>query len=651
MVFNTEKILSGTDHKILVREFNNLKEDYTRLNAIKYSHLYENKNLSEILNDSEYIFPESYKGYKFYKNIMETATIPYDQYDIQLDKVNSYIQEHGSKMSSKQLNEFQELSNVIQKRKSDNINAINLYSEMVLETSDDSMALYDGIYAGYNKLITESEMHSIVRNSLTSNKCQFMDIMNCLSDKKRFNEHLNLYLESCYVYDAVEPDDVVNNSNMKNMLERMMKDETFYENVNNMRNTNLRYNIIGLSQISDVDILDNIKYEHVNVYDEMYSNMDNAIERIYMDMCDKELVKEDCKDERLTRLESEIALYETTRDYISYDLETNNNQDTYTGNDLGFKTITESTNSNSSTIDTILAMNNIIDQLKEEYISESNGGTSKYISKMMPDGAKDSKFNKRLSDAKKAKYKITNDEDDDDDDDNFDDPSVNPFSVKARNKRHKKNKIHAVAKSDDEDDDDDDRDIDDKKDNDEDDENDTIDKPNGGVVRGIESGIVNINSKINKGASKVKQGITHGKSIVRGATEIPRSAVTGVQNFVQDIQEMDDNRRKEWMMKSGNRSKLINNLNTAIQYGVTASINPLYIPLLAFYRTNGRTKNRRLYNEMKYEIESEIKILQMKIDDARSAGDNQASYELTRTKAKFEYQLKRLKLNSKYIRK
>lgn len=639
MVFNTDKILSGTDHKILVREFNNLKENYTKVNAIKYSELYENKNLSEILNDSEYIFPESYKGYKFYRNIMENATLPFDQYDIQLDKVNSYIKEHGEKMSSTQLKEFTELVDIIQHRKDDHINAVKLYTEMVIDTSDNSMKLYDALYAGYNKLITESEMHSVVRESLLSNKCQFMDIMNCLSDKERFHNHLNMYLETCYVDDAIDPDDVVNNSNMKNMLERMMRDQVFCESVNSIRNSNLRYNIIGLAGISDTDILNNIKYEHVNDYDPLFSTMDNALERVYMDRYGEDFIKEEYQDERLNRLESQIALFETVRDYIGYDLENDYEQSTYTGNDLGFNTVIESGNSDNSTINTIVSMNSIIDELKDEYFSEA----SKYISDMMPDSAKDANFNKRITEAKKKRFR-TDDDDDEDEEDN----STNPFSVKARNRNKKKGNIHAVANSDDEDDDGDD---DNDTENDHEEKDDTPKKPKGGLARNIESGIVGVNSKINKVASGVKQGVSHGKSIIRGATEIPRSAVTSIENLIQDLQDMDENRRKQWMMKAGNRSKVINNLNTAIQYGTVASINPLYLPLLTFYRANNKTKNKRLYNEMRYEIESEIKILQMKIDDARAAGDTTASYELTRTKAKFEYQLQRLKLNAKYIRK
>ena len=189
MIIDSERIINGTDRKKLIHAFEYLKENYSKVEAIKYQDLYKNQPLSFILENSDYIFPEGHRGYDFYKHIIENESIPYDQYDVQLEKVQTYISKHKDKMSSEQLAMYESLNDSLVIERNAKRNAIQLHDKMTGSTSKTAMDLYDAIYEGDNGLITESEMHNKVNDILTSDRCEFMDVVNCLVPCDRFNSH------------------------------------------------------------------------------------------------------------------------------------------------------------------------------------------------------------------------------------------------------------------------------------------------------------------------------------------------------------------------------------------------------------------------------------------------------------------------------
>ena len=68
---NKERILNGNPKKKLTIAFENLKENYTKENALAYMDTYKNKPLSFILENARMIYAEPYYGYQFYKNIID----------------------------------------------------------------------------------------------------------------------------------------------------------------------------------------------------------------------------------------------------------------------------------------------------------------------------------------------------------------------------------------------------------------------------------------------------------------------------------------------------------------------------------------------------------------------------------------------------
>ena len=647
--FDKEKILNGTDKKKLIQGYKYLKENFTKVNAYDYFSLYEKKPLSFILENSEYIFKEPYKGYEFYKNIMENALIPYDTYDKELDKIHSFIEENGDSMSNEQKEMYYQLYESIDNRRSENINAVNLHSEMTGDTSNSARVLYDTIYLNSIGVLSESTCSKLMNECLTSNNCEFMDIVNCLISRPDYNTKLNIYLEDAYVDDTIIPSEVKQNSTIKNILSRMMRDTMFAEKVENIHNTNLRYNIIGLANINDNEVIDDILYEHVYDYDPFYSSMFEAVERVYIDDYKSELMAEEYATEKYDREKSMLSVYENARDFMVYDMISESDSEENNCNmscETAMALINESVGIGTlpSMGQQLLALESKIFELKEASSRDGMGKASDPIAKRVGSNFDDDNFSKKKrrstdnedDDKSKRKHSESDyEEPDDDEDDNEDDD----------NEHSSRSKIKIVTKNKDIDNDDDEEDDDETKDREP--IKMTVKKRKRSLASGAEAAIVSANSKIDRAAAAVDNAGKHAKAIVRGTTQIPRELDDKIKQMIQDWDTMDDNRRKEFMLEPGNRKKYIKNFNLLLAYGTSASINPMLTIMLMMYRKASKTKNKRVRNELLQELKTEIKVVQMKKEDARTAGDMDASYELQRIEDKFKFQMARIAANYK----
>ena len=109
---------------------------------------------------------------------------------------------------------------------------------------------------------------------------------------------------------------------------------------------------------------------------------------------------------------------------------------------------------------------------------------------------------------------------------------------------------------------------------------------------------------------------------------------------------MDDNRRKAYMIKPGTRKKYFRMLRIAITHYCVWAINPLMNIVLAICQKLSANKDIRIRNELTRELDTEIKVCEEKIEDARGKGDNQQKYKLMRIKAKLEAEKSRVGNNS-----
>jgi hypothetical protein len=610
-VINTERVINSNDKKKLIVAYNNLRDDYKKVNAYDYYSLYESKDLSFILENSNYIFTEPYKGYGFYKNIIESEILPLDSYDIELGKIDSYLEQHSDEMSSTQREMYNTLYETVANKRSELSNSISLHTEMSGETSCLSDMLYDTIYASRHNLITESLAEAKVEAVLNEN-CEFMDIFNCLSREPKYSTQLNLYIESCYAEDSINPSDIKQNSTLKHIISRMMRDNIIEESVRNTRNSNLRYNIMGISQVNDNDVIKDLTTEVVTDFNPIFSSMYEAVEKVYRDDYVYEFYKDEYSHERSCREKSVVGLYENAYEFMLYDMlsEGADPLTTSTRDSLVASVVNEAVglNSTPNMQEQLFILENKLDDI---YTTEG-GESSAVLSKLMGDDVADDNFgNTKNKNKSKSTADITDDEDENDDQDNSDDDTDGVIDEHPQKSKGRVNKGSQ--------------------------------RP----VQKIESKIVDVNKNIDKATAAGKDAANHAKAIGRGVTKVPRDIDGKVKQMLNDYDTMDMNKRKEFMLRPGVRKKYMKNLELLILYGTSISISPLATVCVAMCRHASKTKNKRACEELMRDLQSELKVIKMKKEDAKMAGDLKQSYELQRIEDQFKYQLKRVATNYK----
>ena len=119
-----------------------------------------------------------------------------------------------------------------------------------------------------------------------------------------------------------------------------------------------------------------------------------------------------------------------------------------------------------------------------------------------------------------------------------------------------------------------------------------------------------------------------------------------IDNMINMWKDKDENSLKEKMADPSVRSNLFSAINKAIAIGSFAKagllLNPVFLVLTV---TRGIGKNKRMFrirNEMIGELKAELAIIDEKIKDADSKGDNAAKYKLMRFKNELNKKLIRV---------
>ena len=102
-------------------------------------------------------------------------------------------------------------------------------------------------------------------------------------------------------------------------------------------------------------------------------------------------------------------------------------------------------------------------------------------------------------------------------------------------------------------------------------------------------------------------------------------------------------------MKPGYRKVIFHKFKTALLYYGAATASIAYLPVAMVARRFSKLKSKRMRNELARELETEIKVCEEKINDARAKDDKQETYRLMRIRDKLENDRLRVRVNSKYI--
>lgn len=139
------------------------------------------------------------------------------------------------------------------------------------------------------------------------------------------------------------------------------------------------------------------------------------------------------------------------------------------------------------------------------------------------------------------------------------------------------------------------------------------------------------------------------KGAVKAVTAVPRNIINKLKSEVQRFDQMDDERRKNFMRKPGFRKSAFKKLKLAIMYGTAAQCKLALVIPLAICRHFSKDKDRRIRNELIMEIDTQIKVTDAKISDAEAKGDRKELYHLIRIKDQLTRERSRVLTNSKYI--
>lgn len=160
--------------------------------------------------------------------------------------------------------------------------------------------------------------------------------------------------------------------------------------------------------------------------------------------------------------------------------------------------------------------------------------------------------------------------------------------------------------------------------------------------------------KVALGAEKVSRGIVHAArkahTDTKHVTAVTARVPQHIDNFVSDvlnkIKKMDTDERKKRIIEGGFRVKLFKFIRNAFLVGTAAMINPALaaIGILASVAIDKKLDYEVRKNIVR-EMESELEIVNEKINDAGSRGEKEKKYQLMRIKSKLEADIQRIKYN------
>jgi len=663
---NKNRVLNESPKKVLIREYNNLKNDYTKRNAFSYKSLYENASLSFILENSQYIFTEPMKGCDFYKNVIEKSTIPFHLMEMECDKVSDYIEENLDNMSDFQKSLYINLKESVDTKYENMKNSIHLYTS-IMKDVDSVVPYYDALYE-YSKDPKKEFIDDLDTFFTESDSINLMDSINIISSVPELYTNLLEYVEESYIEDPSVPDDYELNSYTTNVIKRMMKDSYIKEKVSSISNMNLRHTIMGLSGINDVDSIIELTTETTDdISLSEYTEASSVINDIYEDIALQPILEEENDEEKATRLICEKSVVDMDLAFALVD----SYYDDICDNSIIEKALADSNISvPTNAIEQTKLLQEMSDNLKNEILLicekyfTPEGSPSSIVARSTGAPGTDERMtkqkdNKENSNDNYTPYQLSN-ELDDDKNDNKEKSDVEGTKKSDKlddDKRSKKKdaKMNKYADMSIDEIDFDESTFEDMLNIDyfKEDEDDPIPElsppQKRNVFQRIQNKAIDTNVKFKKKVANAKRKRVDARNAAKASASIPKSVTSSIKRTVDDWDEMDDNRRKEYMIKPGFRKKYFRALKLCIVHYGAFAINPVLNIVLLICQRAGKSKDKRIKNELIRELRAEIDVTNEKIEDAKSNGDNKQKYQLMRINEKLKAEVVRLEANSKYV--
>lgn len=174
-------------------------------------------------------------------------------------------------------------------------------------------------------------------------------------------------------------------------------------------------------------------------------------------------------------------------------------------------------------------------------------------------------------------------------------------------------------------------------------------KPKQKMTTKIQTKALDTDKKVKQGVSKSNRAVQDIKNTGKAIAKVPANISDNMKRKVKEWDDMDDSKRKEFIIKPGFRKQYFRLFRLSLTHYITFLINPLFNIVLFMFQKLSAEKNIRIRNELGSELATEIKICEEKIGDASANGDNKKKYQLMRIKDKLEAEQVRIKTNTRYI--
>jgi hypothetical protein len=606
---NKERILNESPIKRLLIGYDNLKENYTKENAEEYSHLYENLPLSTILEYSEYIFKEPFYGYEFYSDILtgdeDYAAFP--KYEVELDKINRYIDENQDKMSSEQLNMYtnlrEKIINKMNESKNTTVITKCIDEKIPRENVDTLTAVSDALYDYKRGLVNNdpqkcAQAKEILTKTIGNNDKETFFVYapfaaKVTSDSSIIDDNINKFCNDHSDTQSIK-ESVLFTNDMENivLLNKLYSDKCYREAVSSIPN---KYSKVIFTELASCDIapnIDEIITEKVDTLETYYTTPHNAVNDIFNDDFDRVIYQDEYDDYLKTNYGARLNIFEKMRDYITKEYQT---CDDTNANIVGYSNFFNE----GTTIEEAFKIIN-------EKCEETERMVYLYTEK--PIDPNEEVSDEDIDEMDKS---INNDEPDET-------SNKSGVDVKSDSKSIETPKKLKAPKPTD-------------------------------TATGIQNKAMDMEVRQNKLRANIKQ---KGQTIMNAAkavAQLPKNIIGDIKEQIKMVDDKDDVRREKYMREPGFRKKAFRNLKLALLYGGAARVNLGLIPVVGICRHYSKQKDVRIRNQLVTDIETNIKICEEKINDANAEGDKKEKYRLMRIRDQLTTERNRVRYNSKYI--
>lgn len=585
-VVDVEKIINYTPAKRIHNQYESLKANYTKEAAKEYLTSYSKEKLSDILENSRYIFSEPYYGLDFYKSIVlnESACI-FTRLDDELNKVVDYFNENNNQMIKEQKKLYSDLITAMEAKIAECRNT-RIYSEYILENIDDEFEtnLSNELYE-YMKMESKDDKNLNDLFKIANNGIVYITyapyVLEYTGNIGSVSNKVSALFDKFVDYSDLN----INNESFKSYIEKVIAgnklshDDCYIEAVDDILNHNTKDFFKCYINRNPLDDLSNFKYRLESLPITLESATD-SVNSLFDDIYINEREEESNINEKAKNNLYDYIVFRSTLDIL---LEEVSMFDKETIAD-GYAVVEEKSLSDS--IDYIYSLLNE----NPYYLSEETDFSDDDIA------------------------------DDDEEDNNEDKEKEKPNN--SIDKEVSSEEMRDVSKK-------------------------SLAPTPKNKTTALTNKLMDLENKQFKAYGELKRRGSDAMGAVKALTNLPRNVINDITDTAKKIENWDTDRRINYISKPGYRKKWFKNLKLALLYGTGAQISASMLPITMICRHFSKVKDKRIRDDILVNLEAEINVINAKIADCENSdADREKKYALMRSKAELQKQLVRIKANT-----